>query len=104
MPETTIETARLVLAALALAAGAFFMLAAAVAALRLPDALSRLHGVTKAETAGTGLMLAGAVLLAPGWRFALVALFAWTALASAGAIASHFLARGILRRGEGEGP
>lgn len=89
--------ARLALAGLALAGGIFFMLAAAVATLRLPDALSRLHGVTKAETAGVGLMLLGAVLAAPGWRFAALALLAWAATGGAGAAASHFIARGVLR-------
>jgi multicomponent Na+:H+ antiporter subunit G len=101
---STLDLARLALAALALAGGAFFMLAAAVATLRLPDALSRLHGVTKAETVGVGLMLVGAVLVAPGWRFALVALFTWVAVTAAGAVASHFLARGILRRSGREDP
>ncbi len=94
---SALETLRLALATLALAGGIFFMLAAAVATIRLPDALSRLHGVTKAETAGVGLMLLGAVLVAPGWRFAFVALFAWAAIGAAGAAASHFIARGILR-------
>jgi|OM-RGC.v1.029844906 Multisubunit Na+/H+ antiporter, MnhG subunit len=89
--------ARLGLAALALAGGAFFMLAAAIATLRLPDALSRLHGVTKAETAGVGLMLLGAVLAAPDWRFAALALLAWMAAGGTGAAASHFIARGVLR-------
>lgn len=95
--SAALESVRLALAALALGGGAFFMLAAAVATIRLPDALSRLHGVTKAETAGVGLMLLGAVLVEPGWRFAFVALFAWAAIGGAGAAASHFIARGALR-------
>ncbi|MFP3943276.1 MAG: cation:proton antiporter [Alphaproteobacteria bacterium] len=91
---------RLVAAALALGGGVFFMLAAAIATLRLPDALSRLHGVTKAETAGLGFMLLGAVLVEPGWRFALLALFTWFATGGTGAAASYFIARGTLRRAE----
>lgn len=94
------DAARLALASIALAGGAFFMLAAAVATMRLPDALSRLHGVTKAETAGLGLVLSGAVLASPGWRFAALALVAWVAAAGAGAAASHFIARGVLRARE----
>lgn len=97
-----LEVARLALAALALAGGVLFMAAAAVATIRLPDALSRLHGVTKAETAGVGLLLLGAVLVAPGWRFAFLAVFAWAAIGGAGAAASHFIAQGFLR-GDSEG-
>lgn len=93
-------TVRFVAAALALGGGAFFMLAAAIATLRFPDALSRLHGVTKAETVGVGLMLLGAVLVEPGWRFALLALFSWFAIGATGAAASHFIARGTLRGAE----
>jgi len=97
----TPELARHVLGATLLAGGAVFMLAAAVAVLRLPDALSRLHGVTKAETAGLFLTLAGAVTLAPSWRFALIALAAWAATAAAGAAAAHLIAGAALRRGPG---
>lgn len=74
------------------------MVAAAVAVVRLPDALSRLHGVTKAETAGLALLLAGAVVLDPSWRGALLALAAWVAAAGAGAAASHMIAVRLLRR------
>lgn len=86
------EVPRLVLAAVLLAGGVFFILAAAIGARRLPDSLSRLHAVTKAETVGLALFIAGAVLVAPGWRLALVGFGAWLALALSGAAAGHFIA------------
>ena len=92
---------RLGLAALALAGGVLFMFAAALAVLRLPDSLSRLHGVTKAETAGLGLVMVGIVLIAPGWRLGLLALASWAALAIASASASHFIAGATLRAAAG---
>ncbi|MEM9782930.1 MAG: monovalent cation/H(+) antiporter subunit G [Pseudomonadota bacterium] len=92
---------QLAAAAALLAAGAFFMVAAALAVLRLPDPLSRLHGVTKAETAGLGLMLAGAVVLEPSWRAGLLAAAAWIATAGAGAAASHMIAVRLIREEQG---
>ena len=97
----TVEVARLLLGGAMLGLGALFMAAAALAVFRLPDTLSRLHGVTKAETAGLGLVLAGAVVLAPSWRFAVVALAAWLAAAGAGAAAAHMIAVRLLRREDG---
>ncbi len=93
---------RLSLAALALIGGVGFMALAAVGVARLPDALSRLHAVTKAETAGLALFLVGLVLCAPSWRFGLVALGAWIALAVSAASASHFIAIRTLREQDGE--
>lgn len=95
-----LEIARLALAGLLLAAGVAFMAMAAVGVARLPDPLSRLHAVTKAETAGLGLFLLGVVLCAPGWRLGLIALGAWLALAISAASASHFIAARTLREGD----
>lgn len=92
------EIARLTLAAVSLAGGVGFMALAALGLARLPDALSRLHAVAKAETAGLGLFLIGVVLCAPGWRLGLIALGAWAALAISSASASHFIAARELRR------
>lgn len=41
-----------------LAAGAFFILVAAVGTLRLPDVFTRMHAITKAGTLGVGLSMA----------------------------------------------
>jgi multicomponent Na+:H+ antiporter subunit G len=87
-----LEIARLVASALLLKGGVFFMLAAAIGARRLPDSLSRLHAVTKAETVGLALFIAGTVLTVPGWRLAIIGGGAWLALALSGAAAGHFIA------------
>jgi multicomponent Na+:H+ antiporter subunit G len=92
-----LEVMRLSAAAALVAGGLGFMALAALGALRLPDPLSRLHAVTKAETAGLALFLAGVVLCAPSLRLALLALGAWGALAISAASASHFIARRILQ-------
>jgi multicomponent Na+:H+ antiporter subunit G len=81
-------------------AGLVFMAAAAVGVRRLPDSLSRLHAVTKAETAGLALFLAGIACFASGWRIGLIALAAWIALAVSGAGAGHFIAAATLARKE----
>lgn len=89
---------KLAVAGFLLAVGVLFMVAAALAVVRLPDPLSRLHGVTKAETAGLGLLLAACVALEPSWRNALLAIAAWVAAAGAGAAASQMIALRLLRQ------
>jgi multicomponent Na+:H+ antiporter subunit G len=93
---TLLDGVRLAAAALLLLAGLAFMIAAAIGVRRLPDSLSRLHAVTKAETAGLALFLAGIALAAPGLRIALIALATWIALAVSGASAGHFIAEATL--------
>jgi multicomponent Na+:H+ antiporter subunit G len=95
--SAVVEIARLALAAVMLAGGVGFMALATLGVARLPDPLSRLHAVTKAETAGLGLFLTGLVLCAPGWRLGLIAFGAWAALAISAASASHFVAGRALR-------
>ncbi len=95
--SAALEFVRLALAGVLLLGGVAFMALAAVGVARLPDPLSRLHAVTKAETAGTGLFLIGVVLCAPSWRLALIALGAWAALAVSAASAGHFIAQRTLR-------
>jgi multicomponent Na+:H+ antiporter subunit G len=46
-------------------AGALLTLLAAVGVLRFPDALTRMHALTKASTVGFGLVAIGAALLLP---------------------------------------
>lgn len=43
----------------AVCAGAFFFLAGTVGLLRFPDALTRLHALTKADNLGLGLVVLG---------------------------------------------
>ena len=45
--------------ALAVGGGVLFFIAGTVALLRFPDSLSRLHGLTKADNLGLGLVVLG---------------------------------------------
>ena len=70
----------------AVCAGIFFFLAGSVGLLRFPDALSRLHALTKADNLGLGLIVLGAALQADGLVAVLKlgAIWLLTALAGAG--------------------
>lgn len=54
-----------ILASIALIAGAFFTLVAAVGVYRLPDILMRMHASTKAGTLGTGFILLAVAIITP---------------------------------------
>jgi multicomponent Na+:H+ antiporter subunit G len=47
-------------------AGAFFFVAGTVGLIRLPDRLSRLHAITKADNVGLGLLVLGLLMQTPG--------------------------------------
>src|SRR6516164_8926077 len=51
-------------------AGAFFFLAGTVGLLRFPDTLTRLHGLTKADNLGLGLVVIGLLPRAGGVLYA----------------------------------
>src|ERR1700748_3869479 len=51
--------ARDIITIAAVSAGAFFFLAGTVGLLRFPDALTRLHALTKADNLGLGLVVLG---------------------------------------------
>ena len=85
-----------------MAVGAVFFLAGTVGLLRFPDAVSRLHALTKADTLGLGLVVLGAMVMAgtPGavLRLALI----WICVALAGALGAQLIAAFVRRGGEGE--
>ena len=86
-------------AVLLLAAGLFFILAAVIGILRLPDFFTRLHAMGKCDTAGLSLSLLGLALLAddPAVTVKLVLVLALVALANPAA--THALARAAARAG-----
>lgn len=84
---------------LAVAAGAFFFLAGSVGLLRFPDALSRLHALTKADNLGVGLVVLGLLPRADGLLPALKLVSVWLLVLLAGATVAQVLAR-VARRGE----
>jgi multicomponent Na+:H+ antiporter subunit G len=82
-----------VLTILAVSAGAFFFLAGTVGLLRFPDALSRLHALTKADNLGLGLVVLGLLLQAAGPLAALKLVGVWLLTVLAGASVSQLIAR-----------
>ena len=69
----------------AVSAGAFFFLAGTVGLLRFPDALTRLHALTKADNLGLGLVVLGLLPLAGSLRDGLKLVSVWLLVLLAGA-------------------
>jgi multicomponent Na+:H+ antiporter subunit G len=82
-----------ILSLLAIAAGAFFFLAGTVGLLRFPDALTRLHALTKADNLGLGLVVLG-LLPRVDWPLgALKLIVIWLLVLLAGATVGQLIAR-----------
>ena len=84
------------LAAGILCAGGFFYLAGTVGLLRFPDALSRLHALTKADNVGLLLVCVGLGLLAGNVRTAMLLLMIWLIALLAATVSAHLIARRAL--------
>ncbi len=78
---------------LALAVGALFFIAGTLGLLRFPDACSRLHAVTKADTLGLGFVVLGLSLLIREWQPVLVMVLIWLLVLASSATACQLLAR-----------
>lgn len=87
------------LAGLLLAAGAFFIVAAAVGILRLPDFFTRLHAIGKCETAGLAFSLLGLAVLARDGEVAVKLILVLLFVGLANPTATHALARAARRSG-----
>lgn len=85
---------------LLLAGGLFFHAVAAIGVIRMPDFYTRLHAVSKAETAGVVLTLAGLIVLAGVSLTALKLLFVGLFLFVANPTSTHAIARAALRTGQ----
>ncbi len=73
--------------------GLLFFVAGSVGLLRFPDTVSRLHALTKADTLGLGLVIAGLSLRADSlWEVGQMVLI-WLLLLASGATACQLLAR-----------
>jgi multicomponent Na+:H+ antiporter subunit G len=81
----------------AVSAGAFFFLAGTVGLLRFPDALTRLHALTKADNLGLGLVVMGLVPHAGSALAALKLIAVWLLVLLSGATISRLIAR-VARR------
>jgi multicomponent Na+:H+ antiporter subunit G len=84
---------------LAVSAGAFFFMAGTVGLLRFPDALTRLHALTKADNLGLGLVVLGLLPWAGGPLGALKLIAVWLLAQLAGATVTQLIARAVWRPG-----
>ena len=83
----------------AISAGVFFFLAGTVGLLRFPDALSRLHALTKADNLGLGLIVLGLLPRAESLLAALMLVAIWALVQLAGATATQLIGRAVWRKG-----
>ena len=97
----TFTTLLLWLSTACILAGAFFFVAGTVGLMRLPDRLSRLHALTKADNVGLGLLILGLLLEAPGVLNGLKLVLVWLFVLVASATGAHLIAKRALR-GDGE--
>jgi multicomponent Na+:H+ antiporter subunit G len=77
---------------LAVSSGAVFFLAGTVGLLRFPDALSRLHALTKADNLGLGLIVLGLLFQMKGPSAALKLVSVWLLALLAGATVTQLIA------------
>ncbi|MCQ4241122.1 cation:proton antiporter [Stutzerimonas stutzeri] len=82
-----------IISGLLLAGGLLFFAAGSVGLLRFPDTLSRLHALTKADTLGLGLVVAGLSLRAGSLLEVAQMLLIWLLVLASGATACQLLAR-----------
>jgi multicomponent Na+:H+ antiporter subunit G len=81
----------------AVSAGAVFFLAGTVGLLRFPDALTRLHALTKADNLGLGLVVLGLLPRVDGVLGGLKLVAIWLLALLAGAAVSQLIARAARR-------
>jgi multicomponent Na+:H+ antiporter subunit G len=81
-----------------LLASAFFFLAGTLGVLRFPDALARLHAITKADNLGLGLLVAGLALQAGSLAVALKLVLTWLTALLASATTAYLIG-GVAVRG-----
>lgn len=78
---------------LALGGGALLFVAGTSGLLRFPNFYARLHAVTKADTAGLGLIVLGLSLRAHSWQSVAMMVLIWILLMASGATTCQLLAR-----------
>lgn len=81
----------------AVCAGGLFFLAGTVGLLRFPDALTRLHALTKADNLGLGLVVLGLLPRVDGILGGLKLVAIWLLALLAGAAVSQLIARAAQR-------
>jgi multicomponent Na+:H+ antiporter subunit G len=84
---------------LAVSAGAFFFLAGTVGLLRFPDALTRLHALTKVDNLGLGLVVLGLLPRVDSVPGALKLVSVWLLVQLSGAIVTQLIAQMLRQDG-----
>lgn len=84
---------------IAVSVGAFFFLAGTVGLLRFPDALTRLHALTKADNLGLGLIVLGLLPRTDGLLAASKLIVVWLLVQLSSAMVAQLIAR-VARRSE----
>lgn len=79
--------------------GCGFFVAGSVGMLRLPDALTRLHAVTKVDGAGLGLLIVGLMLQAESLYAVGKLMLVWMLVLLSSATTCHLIARSTFRVG-----
>jgi multicomponent Na+:H+ antiporter subunit G len=87
------SVARDLLTILAVSSGGLFFLAGTAGLLRFPDALSRLHALTKADNLGLGLVVLGLLFQAAGPLEALELVGVWLFVLIGGAAVAQLIAQ-----------
>jgi multicomponent Na+:H+ antiporter subunit G len=82
-------------------AGLAFFVAGTIGLLRLPDPLSRLHALTKADNLGLLLVALGLLVQDPDLLLGLKLALIWLLVLAAGATGAHLIAKRAIR-GDGE--
>jgi multicomponent Na+:H+ antiporter subunit G len=81
----------------AVTAGSVFFLAGAMGLLRLPDTLSRLHALSKADNIGLGLIVLGLVPQTTSLLFALKLVAIWLLAQLSAATVSRLVAGAVAK-------
>jgi len=82
---------------LCIVAGCVFFAAGTVGLLRFPDAMTRLHALTKADNLGLGLIVLGLLPRADGIMAGAKLVLAWLLVLLASAVVSQLVARSLRR-------
>ena len=98
------ELVREVLSAALVLLGACFYTAGTVGLVRFPDTLSRLHAVTKADSAGLGLVVLGLLVRASSVSTALKLLLVWALALMANTVCGQLVGRFVVRSSKRERP
>lgn len=86
---------------LLLAAAAAFFSAGTIGLLRLPDTLSRIHALTKADNLGLGFAAGALILQAESWAAAGQIALIWLLALAASATSGYLIARRCLNEPDG---